>query len=109
MSAPVVVAGPWPETFGRFGHSVRDDALFQDTNEQNWNWTGIWQGKAAINDEGWAAEIRAKFFAESYNDCFSLEFAPPSPPSTLILYVGWALLRVENSSRAGVADLQFRI
>ena len=58
--------------------SVRDDALFQNTTEQNWEWDGIWQGKSSMDDEGWIAEIRIPFKTVSFdpeNDTWGISFA----------------------------------
>ena len=58
--------------------SVRDDALFQDTTEENWEWDGIWQGRSAIDDDGWIAEIRIPFKTLSFdpgNDTWGINFA----------------------------------
>lgn len=47
--------------------SVRDDAVFQNTNQENWNWDGIWQGKAGVREDGWVAELRIPFKTLSFD------------------------------------------
>ena len=58
-------------------NGVRDDGIFQDTTEQNWNWSGIWQGAASVDDQGWVAEIRIPFKSVSFdpgNDTWGINF-----------------------------------
>ena len=57
---------------------VRDDGLFQNTTDQNWDWTGIWQGHAHIDEQGWTAELRIPFKTLSFNpenDVWGVNFA----------------------------------
>ena len=48
-------------------NSIRMEMLFYDTNGQDWNWNGIWQGVASRNDSGWVAEISIPFKTLSFN------------------------------------------
>ena len=57
---------------------VRDDGLFQNTTNQNWDWDGIWQGRSRIGQQGWAAEMRIPFKTLSFdpdNDTWGINFA----------------------------------
>ena len=57
---------------------VRDDGLFQNTTDQNWDWTGIWQGHSRIDEQGWTAEMRIPFKTLSFdpgNDTWGVNFA----------------------------------
>ena len=57
---------------------VRDDGLFQDTTNQNWDWEGIWQGQSRIDEQGWVAEMRIPFKTLSFdpnNDTWGINFA----------------------------------
>lgn len=58
--------------------SVRDDALFQNTTEENWNWTGIWHGRSHMDEDGWTAEFRIPFKTVSFdpeNDTWGINFS----------------------------------
>ena len=57
---------------------VRDDGLFQNTTNQNWDWEGVWQGRSRIDEQGWAAEMRIPFKTLSFdpdNDTWGINFA----------------------------------
>ena len=57
---------------------VRDDGLFQNITDQNWDWSGIWQGHARIDEQGWTAEMRIPFKTLSFdpvNDTWGINFA----------------------------------
>ena len=58
--------------------SVRDDALFQNTTEENWNWTGIWHGRSNMDEDGWTVEFRIPFKTVSFdpeNDTWGINFS----------------------------------
>ena len=58
--------------------SVRDDALFQNPTEENWNWTGIWHGRSHMDEDGWTAEFRIPFKTVSFdpeNDTWGINFS----------------------------------
>ena len=48
-------------------NGIRMEMLFYDTNGQDWNWNGIWQGAASTDDTGWTAEIAIPFKTLSFN------------------------------------------
>ena len=57
---------------------VRDDGLFQNTTNQNWDWEGIWQGHSRIDELGWVAEMRIPFKTLSFdpdNGTWGINFA----------------------------------
>ena len=57
---------------------VRDDGLFQNTTNQNWDWQGIWQGQSRIDEQGWVAEMRIPFKTLSFdpdNGTWGINFA----------------------------------
>jgi hypothetical protein len=48
-------------------NGIRMEMLFYDVSGQDWDWNGIWQGAASIDDEGWTAEIAIPFNTVSFN------------------------------------------
>ncbi len=48
-------------------NGIRAEALFANTTTMNWDWTGIWHGKATIDGEGWVAEIAIPFKSLSFD------------------------------------------
>ncbi len=38
-------------------NGMRSEAIYTDTDQQNWDWEGIWDAAARIDGEGWAAEM----------------------------------------------------
>ncbi len=37
-------------------NGMRSEAIFTDSDRQNWDWEGIWYAAALIDEEGWTAE-----------------------------------------------------
>jgi hypothetical protein len=48
-------------------NGVRWEGLFQNINEIEGNWDGIWESRARTTDFGWEAEIRIPFQSLSFN------------------------------------------
>jgi len=48
-------------------NSIRMEMLYFDTNGEDWNWNGIWEGAATVDDEGWTAEMAIPFKTLSFN------------------------------------------
>ena len=48
-------------------NGIRMEMLFYDISGQDWDWNGIWQGAASIDDGGWTAEIAIPFKTVSFN------------------------------------------
>ena len=58
-------------------NGVRNEGLYTNVTEENWQWQGIWEGAAQQNDKGWVAEIRIPFKTLSFdpnNDTWGLNF-----------------------------------
>ena len=63
-----------PFNNGRSGYAfdltaggVRNQAVFANVTDENWQWDGIWHGAAVRDDEGWIAEIEIPFKTLSFN------------------------------------------
>ena len=63
-----------PFNNGRSGYAfdltaggVRNQAVFANVTDENWQWEGIWHGAAVRDDEGWIAEIEIPFKTLSFN------------------------------------------
>jgi hypothetical protein len=63
-----------PFNNGRSGYAfdltaggVRNQAVFANVTDENWEWEGIWHGAAVRDDEGWIAEIEIPFKTLSFN------------------------------------------
>lgn len=48
-------------------NGVRWEGLFQNINEIEGNWEGIWEARAQRDEQGWTAEIRIPFQSLSFN------------------------------------------
>jgi hypothetical protein len=48
-------------------NGVRWDGLFQNINEVEANWEGIWEAAANTDDKGWSVEIKIPFQTLSFN------------------------------------------
>lgn len=48
-------------------NGVRRDALYQNTNRQQFNWEGIWQARSSQDEDGWAVEMRIPFKTLSFD------------------------------------------
>ncbi len=47
-------------------NSIRDDALYLDTTQTQWDWDGIFFAKAAMGENGWTAEMAIPFKTLSF-------------------------------------------
>jgi len=63
-----------PFNNGRSGYAfdltaggVRNQAVFANVTEENWQWEGIWHGAAVRDDKGWIAEVEIPFKTLSFN------------------------------------------
>jgi hypothetical protein len=68
----IVVLDPFNN--GRDGYSfrlnpngVRHDGLYIGPSRAQWDWDGIWQGAATVDDNGWTAEMSIPFKTLSLN------------------------------------------
>ena len=71
-------------------NGIRMEMLFYDISGQDWDWNGIWQGAASVDDEGWTAEIAIPFKTVSFNprnDTWGINFQRDL--SRLSESVGW--------------------
>lgn len=48
-------------------NSIRNQAVFANVTDENWQWDGIWHGEAIRDDKGWVAEIEIPFKTLSFN------------------------------------------
>jgi hypothetical protein len=48
-------------------NSVRNQAVYANVTDENWQWDGIWHGRATRDDEGWIAEVEIPFKTLSFN------------------------------------------
>jgi len=84
-------------------NGIRRDMLFQNTNQRQENWDGIWQAQAAQNDQGWTAEMRIPFKTLSFdpsNDTWGINFMRWMPRQSE--WLGWVSRnRTQNPSIAG--------
>lgn len=48
-------------------NSIRNQAVFANVTNENWQWDGIWHGEAIRDDKGWVAEIEIPFKTLSFN------------------------------------------
>ncbi len=58
-------------------NGIRMEMIFFETSRQDWNWNGIWQGAASIDEEGWTAEMAIPFQTLSFdpeNDTWGINF-----------------------------------
>jgi len=59
-------------------NGVRNQALYSNVTEENWQWDGIWHGATSITETGWVAEMEIPFKTLSFdprNDTWGLNFA----------------------------------
>ncbi|MDH4254832.1 MAG: carbohydrate binding family 9 domain-containing protein [Gammaproteobacteria bacterium] len=64
--------------FDLSANGVRNQALFANVTNENWNWRGIWHGATRRTEYGWTAEIEIPFKTLSFdpkNDTWGLNFA----------------------------------
>src|SRR5688572_28030716 len=48
-------------------NGLRQEGLFQNISEEQWDWEGIWHTASTIDGEGWVAEIAIPFKTLSFN------------------------------------------
>ena len=84
-------------------NGIRSDLLYQNTNQRQENWDGIWQAAAAQNEQGWTAEMRIPFKTLSFdpnNDTWGINFMRWMPRDAE--WLGWVSRnRSQNPSIAG--------
>jgi Domain of unknown function (DUF5916)/Carbohydrate family 9 binding domain-like len=64
--------------FGVNPNGVRFDGVFEGTTQRQFDWDGIWQAAATIDDEGWVVEIEIPFKTLSFDpgtDTWRMNFA----------------------------------
>jgi hypothetical protein len=64
--------------FGVNANGVRYDGVFEGTTQRQFNWDGIWQAAATIDDAGWVVEIEIPFKTLSFDpstDTWRMNFA----------------------------------
>jgi len=86
-------------------NGVRHDILYQNTNQQEPNWDGIYYAEASIDDEGWVAEMAIPFKTISFrpdNDTWGINFVRVLPRRDERM--GWVSRnRDQNPSTSGLA------
>jgi hypothetical protein len=58
-------------------NGLRQEALFQNVSDEQWDWQGIWYTAASIDGEGWVTEIAIPFKTLSFdaaNDTWGINF-----------------------------------
>jgi hypothetical protein len=58
-------------------NGLRQEALFQNISEEQWDWQGIWYTASTIDAEGWVTEIAIPFKTLSFdptNDTWGINF-----------------------------------
>ncbi len=71
-------------------NGIRSELLFQNTNQRQENWEGIWQAESSRNDEGWTTEMRIPFKTLSFdpsNDTWGINFMRWMPRQSE--WLGW--------------------
>ncbi len=84
-------------------NGVRMEALAQDTTDELWEWSGIWQAAVATDADGWTAEIAIPFKTLSFNpedDTWGINFR--RDVGSRDERIGWSSFnRTQNPSSAG--------
>ena len=84
-------------------NGIRSELLFQNTNQRQENWEGIWQAQSIRNDEGWTTEMRIPFKTLSFdpsNDTWGINFMRWMPRQSE--WLGWVSRnRSQNPSISG--------
>jgi hypothetical protein len=58
-------------------NGLRQEGLFQNISEEQWDWEGIWYTASSIDEHGWVAEIAIPFKTLSFdpgNDTWGINF-----------------------------------
>ena len=86
-------------------NGIRSDLLYQNTNQTQTNWDGIWHAAATRNTKGWTAEMRIPFKTLSFdpsNNVWGINFMRWAPRRSE--WIGWVSRnRSINPSIAGTA------
>ena len=53
--------------FDLTANGIRNQAVYANVTDENWQWNGIWHGVAVLDDKGWVAEIEIPFKTLSFN------------------------------------------
>jgi hypothetical protein len=53
--------------FGVNPNGVRYDGIFENINQQSFDWDGIWQAAASVDSQGWVVEIAIPFKSLSFD------------------------------------------
>ena len=48
-------------------NGLRQEGLFQNISEEQWDWEGIWYTASTIDEQGWVTEIAIPFKTLSFN------------------------------------------
>ena len=87
-------------------NGIRDDALYQNTTQQQRNWEGIWHAAAQQDEMGWTAEMEIPYKTLSFNpenDTWGINFIRFVARDNE--WTGWVSRnRNINPSIAGVAE-----
>ncbi len=92
-------------------NGMRSEAIYTDTDRQNWDWEGIWNAAARIDGEGWTAEVAIPVKTLSFDpasDAWGVNFTRWHGADNE--QFGWVSYnRAQNLSRTGsmtgIADL----
>ena len=86
-------------------NGIRMEMIFFETSRQDWNWNGIWQAAASIDEEGWTAEMAIPFQTLSFdpeNDTWGINFGRDI--ARVSESIGWVSRNTQqNPSIAGEA------
>jgi hypothetical protein len=58
-------------------NGLRQEGLYQNISDEQWDWQGIWYAAASIDEQGWVAEIAIPFKTLSFdpqNDTWGINF-----------------------------------
>lgn len=58
-------------------NGLRQEGIYQNVRDEEWNWQGIWYADASIDAEGWVAEIAIPFKSLAFdpgNDTWGINF-----------------------------------
>jgi hypothetical protein len=53
--------------FDLTANGIRNQAVYANVTDENWQWGGIWHGATVRDDKGWIAEIEIPFKTLSFN------------------------------------------
>ncbi len=58
-------------------NGIRQEGIYQNVTDTEWEWQGIWEAAGSVTDEGWIAEIAIPFKTLSFdpnNDTWGINF-----------------------------------